>query len=557
MKITNWIQIALCANILVVNILETNTKRRKEMKKTKKWISVISVLSMLIMLLLTGCGGSNNDKSNKSNGGKGNAAEEKTMVIPVMNDISSFYTVGTDDLSSQVISPGFDNLFTVAGNGEINYYLAESCTLSDDGCVYTVKLREDATFSDGEPVTADDLVFSMSSDQADFMQYYPYFACSGVTVKKIDDLTVSISIEKPNNGFIQRIGTCRVMPSHLYDGAAGEEVMACEGAMSGVGCGPYKMTEWKKGESITYEKRDNYYGNQPDIDKIVFKVMPDASAQELAFKNGEISMLRLSSKEQLEEYSADEAYTVFNFPEQRVNFLTVNASSKIITSAESRQAIIAGVNPQEIVDQVYGSDELAKVAGGMYVNATEYFDTSMENYTYDQELAKKLVKESGLDGQKLTLLYFTDRENMEKYAMVIQQQLKAIGVECEIVGEDIMSAGVKWQSGTDEYDLVLNGWDNMQGNPGFEWAYYSDGSADAFYCFSEDTLNAIKTAISATEDEQITEEWQKAQKSFYEDYWAYPLIETNYVLAAQKGFEGLDANEIVPVFDDWTAITYK
>ena len=46
-------------------------------------------------------------------------------------------------------------------------------------------------------------------------------------------------------------------------------------------------------------------------------------------------------------------------------------------------------------------------------------------------------------------------------------------------------------------------------------------------------------------------------ESFYEDYWAYPLIETNYVLAAQKGFEGLDANEIVPVFDDWTAITYK
>lgn len=520
------------------------------MRNAKRWISTICALTMTAALALNGCGGS--DKSGTSSSST-STVDEKTMIIPIARDISGFYTVGLDDMTNEVISPAFDNLFTVVDEDTINYHLAESCTLSEDGCVYTIKLKDGATFSDGEPVTADDLVFSMST--ADFMGYYSYFAASSVKVEKVDDLTATVTIEHPNNGFMQRIGTCRVMPSHLYEGVSGEELMSCDAALSGVSCGPYKMTEWKKGESITYEKRNDYYGKEPDIDKIVFKVMPDASAQELAFKNGEINMLRLSTKEQLEEYSGDDNYTVFNMPEERVNFLTINASSKKITTLEAKQAIMAAVNPQEIVDQVYGSDELAKVAGGMYVEKTQYFDTSMENYTYDVDQAKKLAEQSGLSGQKLTLLYFTDRENMENYATVIQQQLKAAGIDCEIVGEDIMSAGVKWQSGTDAYDLVLNGWDNMQGNPGFEWNYYSDGSAATYYGFSEESLKLLNEAMLTTDENEATEKWQAFQKSAFADCWAYPLVETNYVMATQKGYEGLDANAIVPVFDDWTAIT--
>lgn len=521
------------------------------MRNVRKWLATICAASMVAAIALTGCSG--NSKSEKSTNAV-SSTKEKTMIIPVASDISSFYTVGSDDLTNEVISPAFDRLFTVVDKDTIEYHLAESCTVSDDGLVYTIKLRKGATFSDGEPVTADDLVFSMSSEGADFMGYYSYFASSSVKVEKVDDLTATVTIEHPNNGFMQRIGTCRIMPAHLYEGASGEDLMGCDGAMSGVGCGPYKMTEWKKGESITYEKRDDYYGEEPDIDKIVFKVMPDESAQELAFKNGEVNMIRLSTKEQLEEYSSDDNYTVFNMTEERVNFLTVNASSKKITSLEAKQAIMAAIDPKEIVDQVYGSNKLAKVAGGMYVDATQYFDTSMENYTYDVDQAKKLAKESGISGSKLTLLYFTDRENMENYATVIQQQLKAAGIDVELVGEDIMSGATKWQSGTDEYDLVLNGWDNMQGNPGFEWNYYSDGSATAYYGFSEKSLGLLNEAMLATDDTEATEKWQAFQKSAFEDCWAYPLVETNYVMATQKGYEGLDKTPIVPVFDDWTAI---
>ena len=526
--------------------------------KFKKLVSVMCMVLMAAALVLSGCGGNANSGGDADSSEQNSTADGSSMVIPVMNDISSFYTVGLDDNSAEIISPAFENLFTVVDQDTVNWHLAENCELSDDGLVYTIKLREGLTFSDGEPVTAEDVVFSMSSDGADFMGYYPYFANGNIQVEAVDDTTVTVTLETPCNSFFQRIGTCRVMPKHLYEGVSGEEIMTCEGAMSGVGCGPYKMTEWEQGESITYEAREDYY-KTPSIQKIVFKIMPDASAQELAFQNGEVNMLRLSTADQIEKYANDDNYTVFNMPEERVNFLTVNASSTKITSKEMKEAIFAAIDPQEIVDQVYGSDELAKIAGGMYVDATQYFDTSMENYAYDAEHAKELAASSGLSDETLTLMYFTDRENMENYAMVIQQQLKAAGINCEITGTDIMSGSSEWMSetGTDKYDLVLNGWDNMQGNPGFEWAFYANGSGATFYAFSEESLENINTAVTASTEEEMTDAWQAFQKSAFNDYWAYPLVETNYVMATQKGYEGLDTTAIVPIFDDWTEITFK
>lgn len=523
--------------------------------KLKKILSVLCVTAMTASLLLTGCGKSEDTADSKEETAV--ETDGTTMVIPVMNDISNFYTVGLDDNTNEIISPAFENLFTVVDADTINWHLAESCDLSPDGLTYTIKLRKDLTFSDGEPVTAEDVVFSMSSEGADFMGYYPYFANGNIDVQAVDELTVTVTLEQTCNSFFQRIGTCRVMPKHRYGDVAGEELMSCDAAIEGIGCGPYKLTEWKKGESITYEAREDYYGGEPAIKKIVFKVMPDASAQELAFQKGEISMIRLSTADQLEKYSSDENYTVFNMPEERVNFLTVNASSTKIVSKEMKQAIFAAINPQEIVDQIYGDDDLAKTADGMYVDATHYFDTAMENYSYDAEQAAELAKSTGLADETLTLLYFSDRENMENYAMVIQQQLKAAGINCEILGEEVMSAVPVWQMGTDKYDLVLNGWDNMQGNPGYEWAFYANGSGAAYYGFSEESLAKLNMAITATEDAAIEAGYQAFQESAFNDYWAYPLVETNYVMAAQKGFEGLDANAIVPIFDDWTAITFN
>ena len=126
--------------------------------KLRRITALFCSMIIALSLLLTGCGKS------------ASSVASDTMVIPILSDISSFFTIAGDDTLNEVLSPGFDNLFTVVDSKTTNWHLAKSCDVSDDGLTYTIKLRENLTFSDGNPLTAEDVVFSMTT--ADYMGYY-------------------------------------------------------------------------------------------------------------------------------------------------------------------------------------------------------------------------------------------------------------------------------------------------------------------------------------------------------------------------------------------------
>lgn len=498
-------------------------------------------------LLLTGCGGSDAETEQSGDGGKKEQSNNTetaaldTVTVPVLSEISSFYTLGTGDLTGDILCANFDTLWTVKDAKTVDYYVAKSCDISADGLEYTVVLNEGIKWHDGEELTADDLVFTIA--EADFMGYLPYFAAGPVNAEKVDDYTVKVSLEKPSNGFFQRLGTVRVMPEHCYEGVAAEELMTCEAAMKGIGMGPYKLAEWNQGESIVFERFDDYYRGEAPYEKVIFRIMPDTSAQQIAFDKGEINVFRITDAANLEKYRADDSTNILEMRENRVSFLVTNPSSVRLTTKEQKEALFAAVNQEEIVEQVFGDETLAKAAGGMYVDSTKYMDTSLENYTYDLEKAKELAKSSGLSDVTLKLYYSVDRASMEDVAMVLEQQFKAAGINVELVGTEAIAWAMEWQTGSQEIDILLNGWDSMQGDPGFEWAIYGDGSAVAYMAFSDDTLSWIQKANTSLTEEDLTTNWQGFQKSCMEDHWADPLIETNYILAVKKGLPTFDVEQ--------------
>ena len=499
----------------------------------KRWISVILACALGASLALGGCGNTEKSKNDKTK--EKQEAADNNLVIPILADIDSFYTVGTGDITGDVLGACYDQLFTVKDQDVTDYYVAKSCEMSEDGKEYTVSLNEGIKWHDGEELTADDLIFTLTS--ADPYGYFTYFAGGPIEAEKIDEYTVKVKLQKPSNGFVQRLGTVRVMPAHCYEGLTAEEIAAGTANTEGIGMGPYKLVEWKKGESITFEKNKEYYRGEPPFEKIIYKVMPDSSAQQIAFDKGEIDVLRILNQTNLEKYESDESCNILELSENRVSFLVFNASSKNITTLDEKKAIISAIVQQAIVDQAYGSEKLAKPAKGMYIDSTKYMDTSLANYEQDTELAQKLAKDTGLTEKTINLYYSTDRASMEDVAMVVQQQLKAVGIECEIIGTDIYGWMIPWQEGTDTIDMVLNGWDNMQGEPGFEWAIYADGASNYYMPFSNETTDILqKATVSVSEDDKI-ENYQAFQKSCMEDYWADPLVDTGYILAIKSGME--------------------
>ena len=120
---------------------------------------------------------------------------------------------------------------------------------------------------------------------------------------------MAITLQEPFSAFESEFGRIQIFPEHVFDGntTIKDDI---ENLNKSIGSGPFKLKEYNEGDSIVYERYDDYYRGKPSLDQVVIKLMPDQSAQEAALQNGEISMMRVTNQTKLEKYSSDDNYTV-------------------------------------------------------------------------------------------------------------------------------------------------------------------------------------------------------------------------------------------------------
>ncbi len=284
----------------------------------------------------------------------------------------------------------------------VRYYLAESHEVSDDGLTITVKLRDNLKWHDGESITTDDVLWNF-----EFRMNPDNKSSSGtkvnqkpVTVEKIDELTFSVKLPEVSASYVATLGSMKLIPKHVYEG---EENIASSAlnTTQGVGSGPYKVKEWKKGESLTLEKFDDYY-RDVNLDTVIFKIMPNESAQEIAFENGELNIIRVSTIDKYEKYAANDNYEMVTLDEGRINYMGFNSNSELMKNIEARKAIATALDVPAIVEGAYGSDDIAVPAKTVFCDQNFYYE-DIDGYKHDLEEAKKLVKEAGLEGKTLQL----------------------------------------------------------------------------------------------------------------------------------------------------------
>ena len=173
------------------------------------------------------------------------------------------------------------------------------------------------------------------------------------------------------------------------------------------------------------------------------------------------------------------------------------------------------------------------------------------------EKAKELAKESGLDQVTLKYIYNNQRVGMPEVAIVIQQQLKAAGINVELQAMDspsFFSMFFQWTSGdaSTEWDLGTNGWDSLQGDPSTQIVMYAT-NPQVTNC-SQETIDMINAAIAEPNEELREQKFLEFQQLIQDDFTIYPISCPNYVWVTQKGVTGLDTiNSMVP-FEDWTLI---
>lgn len=537
----------------------------------KKLIGIILCLGMAASLL-AGCGSSSGETEEPSQSTEQESTEapeegaddtadteseeSDTLVIPVSATVTNLNPLLESMAEGAMqLSPFADELYYV-DQDETRYYLAESCEVSEDGLTYTLKLKDNLKWHDGEAITADDVIFTAdcnaNTDNGTGYTNTVFVGEEAVKYEKVDDLTVNFIIPQPSASYFEVLGKLQLIPAHAFDGNT--DIASSEANLTDIGSGPYQLSEFRDGEALVLEKFADYYGDEPQIGSVIFQVISDPSAQEVAFKNGEINFLPVASDATAEQFKNAEGAELHQLGEGRVKYLAWNKYCPTWEDRDAVKAVFTALDQKEIVEGAYGAS-MGIPANTIFSNQNLFYDDSITGYEQDLDTAKELAKKSGLAGKTIKLHYNTDRSYMEETALLIQQQLKAIDVNVELEGIDANGFFDVVFTDQADYELYLNEFAAI-GDPDSVVAGMFDGTWGVNVDTSEEILDLFKKGREITDMEERAKIYTELQQKAVDEYLVYPIAYPNYCFVTSDSLQGAEYYTTTPVFEDYTKLSF-
>ncbi len=333
----------------------------------------------------------------------------------------------------------YDSLVWFDDEGTLVPALAESWEVSEDGTEYTFYLREDVTFHNGEPFTADAVVLSWERASTSEFEY-SYHWQTAASVEKVDDYTVKVTTETPNALFLSTVADNWAMIPPGYFEEVGQEGFD-EHPM---GTGPYKFVEWVKGDHITMEANNDYWRGAPKIETVIYRPIPESSTRVAAIQTGEVDIVtRLSSEEAQSLLGADDV-KVIKYPVTRIYYIAFNNLTSGLDQptmdAKVRQAMNYAVDVKVINDALF--DGFNKEAIGFIATSELGYDNA-EPFGYDPDKAKALLEEAGYpNGFDMDMACPAGAyTHFEEVCEAVAAYLIEVGINIDL---EIMESGQYW-----------------------------------------------------------------------------------------------------------------
>lgn len=401
-----------------------------------------TVCALAAAALLTGCGGG----GSKSGGGKsGNVYNYVNTDEPKHLDPAFVYDVYESIVNGLL----FDGLVNFEGS-EVVPGLAEKWAVSEDGTSYTFFLRNNAKFSDGKAVTSADVKYSFTrildaktnSDRkwvlqeiqgADELSSGTATELTGLDASKPN--SVDIKLKRRFTPFLKKIAmpAAAIIPA----GATDTDQKLREFDRNPVGAGPWILSKWEHDQYLEFVPNEHYWGGRPKLDKFVYNVQIDDNVQRQQYKIGRIDQYIIGFTA-WDEWVKDpkRKAALVELPELNTYFVGINHSKEKFKDKRVRQAISMAINKQEIFDKVQKSR--GTIANGIVPPGIEGYRPDVKGMPYDPEKAKALLAEAGVKDLSVDIWIRTEAQN-DEIASIIKENLKAVGVELNIMRRDIAS----------------------------------------------------------------------------------------------------------------------
>lgn len=320
-------------------------------------------------------------------------------------------------------------------------YLAESWKLADDGKSLTLKLRKDALFHDGKPVTSADVAFSIMAIKAN----HPFTTMMG-PVEKVDTpdpytAVIRMSVPHPAIVLAMSPALCPILPKHIY-GDGQDLKNHPRNTTDVVGSGPFRVTEFKPAQRIVMERFDKFFlPGKPYLDKVIVNVTPDMASLVLGLERGDIQMLPFATlPTDLKRFANDPRVSLTPKGYDGIgalNWLAFNTAKKPLSDVQVRKAIATAIDKNFIAKALMGG--FATVSDGPLVASSPFAVPDLVRYPLDLKKAGEMLDaagyKAGANGErfKLTIDYLPGADDQQKnVAEYIRGQLKKVGITVEV-----------------------------------------------------------------------------------------------------------------------------
>lgn len=426
----------------------------------RKVIAGLLSATMCMSLLFTGCGGAKENKGTAEK--KETKASEMHIAIsanPPSLDPQSINSNIVGGLGVHIYEP----LFAMSENYEPTPVLAKSYEVSEDGTVYTIKLREGVKFHNGEEMKADDVVASMNrwlevSAKAKTL-------IGGSVFEKVDDYTVTLKVNQASSDIIMILAS-PIQFAAIYPADVAETATA-EGIKEYIGTGPYKVADWKQDQYVKLEKNEAYQPaeevstglageKKAATETLYFDVVTDTATRIAGVQSGQYDIAEEIPADNYEELSKDKNLEMSVERGGTLN-LFLNTTEGIMADVNMRQAVLAALNCEDILLASYGNPDLFEANASWSIPTDTQWGTDAGKEYYNQndvDKAKELLQKAGYNNEKLVLVTTPDYQEMYNATLVVQEQLKKAGINAEVESYDF-STFMEHRADPKQYSMFI------------------------------------------------------------------------------------------------------
>ena len=518
-------------------------KNWRETEMKKRWTGIL--LAAVMLLSAAGCGSQESEAVKNGSEEAGDVTAESvegTTLVYGSNDYTRINPAMDEHGEINILI--FDGLTAHDGENQVVPALAKSWDYDADTYTYTFHLEENVKWQDGEPFTAEDVKFTIEAimDPENGSENAPNYE-DVEEIDVVDAHTVSFQLSAPNAAFLDYM-TMAILPEHLR---AGEDMQESDFFRHPIGTGAYKIESWDVGQAITLVKNEDYFKGAPNIDRIVFKIVPDDNAKAVQMQSGELDLVQLTPKD-AKNFEGKEGITCYEMKTSDYRGIMYNFNNDYWQkNKDIIPAINYAIDRQAIVDAVLLGEGITAYGP---LQRNQYDDPDVEHYDYDPQKAKEVLEAAGCmmgedgyyyrDGEKIGFVLSVGAGDQARLdiAQAAAQQLKEVGIDCTVE----VPVEVDW-GGQMAY---LIGWGSPFDADDHTYKVFGTGKGANYSSYSDPLVDQYLTEARESDDPAVrAEAYDKFQEELAENpaFTFICYIDANYV--AKDTIQGISADTVM------------